>query len=419
MEDPFVIDCFSHLQILIGPNNAGKTNVLDAIELFFSPNLDPERFYDTHSDLSITISLSQNDTLTINYKSDERSFVLNGEPASGRDERILKAQKRIIRVRPELSAHKLITEKLHGFAGNHPQEYSEFCATLQEYFDDIELSERLFLDNIQTDHHERPVGRLGSGFQRLFIILFYLFHPEYDIILIDEAELHLHPSVIKRFVKILETRRASKQVFLTTHSSVFVQPRTILHLWRVARDENHNTQIRHLANCKEEFTPTRLVQELNDDTTEMFFADTVLLVEGVSDKILLRGLIDRFYKGKRDIKVIYTGGKGNMDVYVEVCNAFHIPYTILLDRDALKGVWANVVSRVLDGNHKALIDKKIAILSQHHIYILDGVLEQSYPKKYRKRETKPLNALCAAQMITEEDLASSQMKVIREMIEKL
>lgn len=419
MEDPFVIDCFSHLQILIGPNNAGKTNVLDALELFFSPNLDPERFYDTHSDLSITISLSQSDALTINYKSDERSFILNGEPASGRDERILKAQKKIIRVRPELSAHKLITEKLHNFAGNHHKEYSEFCATLQEYFDDIELSERLFLDNIQADHHERPVGRLGSGFQRLFIILFYIFHPEYDIILIDEAELHLHPSVIKRFVNILETRRGSKQVFLTTHSSVFVQPRTILHVWRVARDQNHNTQIRHLANCKEEFAPTRLVQELNDDTTEMFFSDTVLLVEGVSDRILLRGLIDRFYKGKRDIKVIYTGGKGNMDVYVEVCSAFDIPYTILLDRDALKGVWANVVSRVLDGNHKAPIDKKIAILRQHHIYILEGVLEQSYPKKYRKRETKPLNALYAAQMITEEDLASSQMKVIREMIEKL
>ncbi len=419
MEDPIAVNCFSDLHILIGPNNAGKTNVLDAIELFFSPNLDPERFYDEHSDLFIVICLNDGSLLDIHYKNDARSYSLNGSPISGANSAVLDAQKRLIRVRAGLSVHRLITHDLRLFAENYQKRYREFCAVLEQYFEDIELSEKLFLDNVRMDRHDRPVGRLGDGFRRLFIMFFYLFHPGYDIILIDEAELHLHPTVIKRFLKILMNSQFEKQVFLTTHSAVFVRPDTVPHLWRVARDENQNTKIYGLPSCGDGFESERLAQELNADNTEMFFADKVLLVEGVSDKILLRGLFDRFYLGKRDIKVIYTGGKGNVDVYAKVCEEFHIPYLILLDKDALQGVWSEHIRRALEGHHTDSVEEKVRILKEHGIYILEGTLEKSYPRAYQKKDTKPLNALYASRMITKEDLSAPKMKVIRDVIEHL
>lgn len=419
MEDPVAITCFSDLHILIGPNNAGKTNVLDAIELFFSPNLNPERFYDSHSNLTIAILLDDGATLTVSYQNDERRYSLNGSPISGADECVITVSKRLVRVRTELSVRRLITHDLRSFAEHNPKRYQEFCATLEQYFEDIELSEKLFLDNVRMDRHDRPIGRLGDGFRRLFIMLFYLFHPSYDIILIDEAELHLHPTVIKRFLKILMDSRYGKQIFLTTHSSVFVRPDTVPHLWRIARDEHQNTKIYGLGDCGSQYTGDRLTQELNADNTEMFFADSVLLVEGVSDRILLRGLIDRFYSGKRDIKVIYTGGKGNVDIYAALCDEFHIQYRILLDKDALQGAWSEHIRRALDGHHTDPMEEKTRILKERGIYILEGTLEKSYPKKYQKRDTKPLNALYAAQMITKEDLATPKMKVIREVIENL
>jgi len=416
IEDHLAITCFSDLQILIGPNNAGKTNVLDAIELFFSPNLNPERFYDSHSNLSVSILLDDGAELDVSYKNDERSYSLFGSPVSGADERVAVASKRFMRVRTEISVRRLITHDLRAFAEHNREKYKEFCATLEQYFEDIELSEKLFLDNVRMDRHDRPIGRLGDGFRRLFIMLFYIFHPSYDIILIDEAELHLHPTVIKRFLKILSDARYGKQIFLTTHSSVFVQPSTVPHVWRISRDEHQNTKIYGLRNCGIEYEGDRLAQELNADNTEMFFADLVLLVEGVSDRILLRGLIDRFYLGKSDIKVIYAGGKGNIDVYAKLCDEFHIPYRILLDKDALQGVWSGHIRRALDGHNADSTEQKVRILKERGIYILEGALENSYPKKYQKKDTKPLNALYASQLITKEDLSSPKMRVIREVV---
>lgn len=419
MEDPVLVTCFSDLHILIGPNNAGKTNVLDAIELFFSPNLNPERFYDSHSNLSVTTALDDGSLLDIYYKNDERSYFLNGLGVSGTDGRVLSAQKKLTRARTDLSVRQLITRDLRSFADNYNERYKEFCATLEQYFEDVELSEKLFLDNVRMDRHDRPIGRLGDGFRRLFIMLFYIFHPSYDIVLIDEAELHLHPTVIKQFLKILLDAHYGKQIFLTTHSSVFVQPLTVPHVWRIARDEHQDTKIYGLPNCGAEYKRERLTQELNADNTEMFFADSVLLVEGVSDRILLRGLIDRFYTGKCDIKVIYTGGKGNIDIYASLCEAFHIPYFTLLDHDALQGVWSEHIRRALLGHHTASAEEKVRVLKECGIYLLEGTLEKSYPKKYQKKDTKPLNALYASQMISKDDLISPKMRVIREVIEKL
>ena len=131
---------------------------------------------------------------------------------------------------------------------------------------------------------------MGEGFKRLFVMLFYIFHPHYRIVLLEEPELHLHPSLIKRFLKILRDEQFNTQIFLTTHSPVFIQPNLIEHIWRVMRDDMRNTKVYYLSSSDTHLALDRLTQELNADNTEMFFADKVLLVEGVSDRILMRGL---------------------------------------------------------------------------------------------------------------------------------
>jgi predicted ATP-dependent endonuclease of OLD family len=272
---------------------------------------------------------------------------------------------------------------------------------------------------VHTDRHDRSIVRMGQGFRRLFIMLFYIFHPAYDIILIDEPEMHLHPSVLKRFLKILTDNRFNNQIFLTTHSSLFVQPSDIEHIWRVTRDKGRHTQIYSLACCGISFNKNRLVQELNADNTEMFFADKVLLVEGVSDRILMRSLIDKFYSGKHDIKVIFAGSKSNVDVYADLFRAFNIPYVVMLDRDALGGTWSELIKNRLKGHHQAPLSQKIKILKDKNIFILEGDLEQSYPRKYQIKDTKPLNALYAGSLITKADLESRKMRVIKRLIYNL
>ncbi len=201
---------------------------------------------------------------------------------------------------------------------------------------------------------------------------------------------------------------------------MFVQPEQIAHIWRVSRDENRNTKIYQLVGSHITLDPNRLEQELDADNSEMFFADKVLLVEGVSDRILMRGLIDRFYHGELDIKVIFANSKDNIDIYAKVFEAFKIPYMIMLDGDALRTHWSDVIAQALYGNKRASRGRKIQLLQRSNIFILDGDLEKSYPRKYQRRDDKkPINALRAAHQVTLRDFESREMKVIKTILERL
>ena len=419
IEEPLFITHFSDLHILIGPNNSGKTNLLDAIEFLLSAAPDADRLYDPSANLSLTLAAPEGAEITFSHKNEKRAFLINGEETDESNLRLCEMHKRFIRIAPVVSLEQLIRRDLAEFHTNHPREYQLFHTVLREYFSDIELSEELFVANVFADRKERPVARMGEGFKRLFVMLFYIFHPDYHIILIDEPELHMHPTVVKRFLRALIEKQSGKQIFLTTHSSVFVRSQTLGRLWRVVRDEKRNTKVYSLPQALTALPKDRLVQELDADNSEMFFADKVLLVEGVSDRILMRGLIDRFYTGESDIKVVYTGSKGNMDVYVDICRAFHIPYAVMLDCDALHGAWSELLKNCLKGYHKVPREKQIEILRHQSVFILDCVLEDSYPKRYQTRDTKPLNALLAARMITEENFKSPQMRRIRDVVQSL
>ena len=418
VEEPMTIDRFSHLHILIGPNNAGKTNIMDAIEFLLYPGRDPARLFDPCADVSCDIEDSGR-TIHIQHIRGTHQFFIDGAEFSPDDARVKELQKRCVRILPDITPHEVITNGLTRMKEEYAGAYGEFCRALSHYFDDMEVSEQLFLQTVHTDRRDRPIARMGEGFKRLFVMLFYIFNPVYPLILIDEPELHVHPSMVKKFVRVLLDVKRNNQIFLTTHHSVFVEPYTLPYLWRVARDVHRNTKVHSLATAGLAPHADRFVQEINADNAEMFFADKVLLVEGVSDRILMRGLIDRFYTGDHDVKVVYAGSKGNVDVYAELCRAFHISYVVMLDRDALHGAWPHIISDALHGHHRSAQDEQIRILKEHNIFILDGDLESSYPKKYQKRDTKPLNALHASQNITGEDVHSSVMKGICEVIEHL
>ena len=72
-----------------------------------------------------------------------------------------------------------------------------------------------------------PLDKLGSGYEMIFSILysFYLSRQSNKqlIVFIDEPELHLHPMLQSKFVKILLEFSKTAQIILTTHSPLFVK----------------------------------------------------------------------------------------------------------------------------------------------------------------------------------------------------
>ncbi len=398
------MDNFSDLHILVGPNNAGKTNLLDSIEIFFNP--DNEKLKRSEGEFNLRLNLThESEKCSLHYSGKTLDYQFSKKKYE-------KMKEKVIRISHSPALKKILAENLDLFKREHNEAYRDFVKTIKKYFQNIQIDEKLFEAEMSSEK-EKALNRMGDGFKRLFVILFYIYNPDYEIILIDEPELHLHPSVIKKFLKILQNKNPENQIFLTTHHPTFVQAKLLDKVWRVSRNKNNSTSVCSFQKGRS-IPKDRLVQEINDDNSAMLFADKVVLVEGVSDSILLRGLIDRFHNKTTDIKVVYCGGIGNIDLYEEICKIFNMPYIVMIDEDGIDRYWNKKFK-----NKEASKKKKKELLKSEKIFVLNGCLEENYPQKYQKKETKPLNALYAAQKIKREEYDSSLMSGIKRIVETL
>ncbi len=417
-----------NLNIFIGQNSCGKGNILDALEYILTNNND---LYDNKADLELDLEFSEEESIKYQLPNIKGSYKLKqGEKYLYFNNKKLTHTETLEKIfSPKIKRLDSLafidfqqTEKDFETLFNYPNKVEDFKKNLKNHFPKIHANENAL--DINYDHKglyegkkRVTIDRMGSGFRRIFIILLYIFHPQYEIILINEPENYLHPAMIKKLLWAMENSR-SGQIFFTTHSPLFIKPVTLYQVTRVVKDRE-STLAFSLNNKKYDYT--RLIRELNADNLEMFFADKVVLVEGMSDRILLRGLLDKFYSGEKDIKVIPTQGKGNMKPYIDVLIMANIPYLIMLDKDIIKG---NILKDLL--NHLKIYLPKmnsrelIASLEEKDIFILDnGDLENNYPKKYQREDRKSLNALKAASLISKKEFNSKRMKNLKKIVNSL
>lgn len=418
---PFQLEQLGNLHIFIGPNNTGKTNILDAFSQIY--NEDDPRLLDPQANIYVEFSLKSKfgKKLILNQIKKSKEFILDGKKISYlKAEAILKHH--LIRLCAAVPYDFPELQRVYDdFFHNYSDLFKIFHDTLLKYFPEINSTEEFLKSKSISEFGSlRPFERLGAGFQQIFVILMYLFHPQYTILLLEEPEIHLHPALIKKLLTIFEKENLDKQIFLTTHSPLFIHPTNLHRVFRVVRNQD-STIVYSPRLTGRQIDYSRLTQEMNADNCEMFFADKVLLVEGPSDHILMRGLIDRFYQGVKEIKVIQVYGKSNIDVYAELLEMFNIPYAIMLDEDAINNTNLKVINRHLPVKLNSRASDIIAGLKKFDVYILpNGSIEQNYPAKYQRRHKhKPLNAFHAATRITQVEYDSPQMKNIREIIEHL
>ncbi len=95
------------------------------------------------------------------------------------------------------------------------------------FIDNWKPFERCFFAEKKDLQHQISIAKLGSGYEMIFALLYSFFLSQQGnkqlIILIDEPELHLHPSLQENFVQVLLEFAKSAQVILTTHSPLLVK----------------------------------------------------------------------------------------------------------------------------------------------------------------------------------------------------
>lgn len=155
----------------------------------------------------------------------------------------------------------------------------------------------------------------------------------------EEPELFLHPQMCRATYESLKQISRTDQIFMCTHSPHFIDMedyRSIIIVRKPSLEIGTNVQRVY----EELFDGTRkkqfnMVRFFNPDRNELFFARKVVLVEGATEKAVLPLIGRNIECFDHKVSIIDCGSKFNITLFMEVLNAFHIPYLVIHDEDPI------------------------------------------------------------------------------------
>lgn len=248
-------------------------------------------------------------------------------------------------------------------------------------------------DGVYTSADEK-----GDGMQRalmLAIIQAYAdFRRENDetnkyfLFLIDEGELHLHPTAQRKLKNaLLQLSQSGDQVLINTHSSVLVsddaEGQTIFKVEKVEKKTN-------IVPVRQGDKSQVVYELLGGSPADLLLPSNFLIVEGKSEYEFISKVVSRFYASEKKIQIVYAEGdhqrqRDSMDainkVFVPLFSSpvYKEKLVILCDTPN--------PSRVADfGQFKSaysyiVTNQQLFIITQHN-------LEQYYPLPWQKTDAE-------------------------------
>jgi putative ATP-dependent endonuclease of the OLD family len=184
------------------------------------------------------------------------------------------------------------------------------------------------------------VAELSAGQKGIihFIFSIYGYDLERGVMVVDEPELHLHPQVQQKYLKIINEVKNKMQIqfVIATHSASFITPQTIEGTLRFYRDGDF-TRVVSPAIQHDEKDLIRILTLTNG--SKIFFASKVVLVEGDSDEYFFKAYFEHYKKIRslpdEPIEFLYIGGKGNFTQFRTFLEKFNIPTYFIGDLDGV------------------------------------------------------------------------------------
>jgi predicted ATP-dependent endonuclease of OLD family len=180
----------------------------------------------------------------------------------------------------------------------------------------------------KSDSRAHTAGLAGDGILSLAIIASNIILSKINkkILVIDEPELHLHPSAQKRLTKLLSTEARERQIIIITHSPYFICWEQLANGAKLFKLNKHDSEgctihewkhdsFQQIIGCD---NPLRY--HLFDITAkEIMFTDKILFVEGQEDA----GILYHYYAEKEiepsfNIFGYGVNGWGNFHIFLKI-----------------------------------------------------------------------------------------------------
>lgn len=247
---------------------------------------------------------------------------------------------------------------LYALKKDDPDRFKEFKSRLLAIFTELEdidvrnnedagvfelvLHEKL-KRNGTTEDVKYDINNVGQGMQTLVLMLSNILLLKPSIVLMDEPEVHMHPSLIKEFVNYLKALSGDTQFIITTHSVVLMQEVGLDKLYSLKNEIEKRGIV-----VSEVEDRNQLLEAVNDigypiDTLTYTLRPSVFVfTEGPSDKDLILAFAQKAGLNHQlnafTVGCVAMGGKGNrvkLANLIEKLNDEFIdsPLIMILDRD--------------------------------------------------------------------------------------
>jgi putative ATP-dependent endonuclease of OLD family len=204
------------------------------------------------------------------------------------------------------------------------------------------------------------ISKASSGEQEIlnFLLGIFSLNVRGGVVFIDEPEIHLHPKwqslLLEIFIDISSNK--NNQFIFSTHSPTFVSPNTYNHLVRVYRsnDESRSIVLKEV----EPFDQKDILHIINGTNSEkMFFADSVVLVEGITDRLVFNKILDGILSennSSKIIEVIEVRGKTNLEKFSKFLDSLNIPTFFIADLDFINEVGSSEIKQFFITDEKKI-----------------------------------------------------------------
>lgn len=352
------------VNVFIGGNNTGKSNILKCIDEFMSYNKDSyteiSRFNNpTQNKPKINILTSSETTYKFNIDYKTRAHVHNYKnnlnAINDAAEKYINEAFKFAAIFNETNNIELIEEmknfiiqlkneknSLKGFISNVNR---DLAILSREHYSMSIIDEEIYICDSYGD--TSTICEKSNGIQKMLIFSYIINKATLNrndmphFLLIDEPELHLHVDAQRHLFTRLKEKFSNSQIFITTHSPVFINNVDVDSLFFVERDIEYGTITTVQTESKSDYKKINAILGLNlMDSMSIDTKNSIILVEGHSDKILHHYLYHRLFPKKKK-NFISIEGVDNLYNYLKIYEEILVnpPLAILdYDNQALKSV---------------------------------------------------------------------------------
>lgn len=197
----------------------------------------------------------------------------------------------------------------------------------------------------------------GHGLRELTILLTVAFREDWKLLVVDEPELHLHPSMARLWLGELERvcRSGDRRAVIVTHEPSLVRPTKstdLNSLYYFGTGRPFTPLYEHIRHGDDDRV-TATLSENPDLVSNLVFSPRPVLVEGTTDVAGLTVALNRTQLPETvaQTDLVQCGGRGGVALWFEIANKAGIDVRAIGDLDASL---APEVQRVMDRSEAVL-----------------------------------------------------------------